>query len=52
MYEKFEVFMAVTVKNDVLWGVIPCGSCKNRCFGGTYCLHHQGGNNQGARNNV
>jgi hypothetical protein len=23
--------------------VIPRGSCKNRCFGGTYRLHHQGG---------
>jgi hypothetical protein len=21
---------------------MPCGSCKKRCFGGTYCLYHQG----------
>jgi hypothetical protein len=32
----------ITVKNDVLWDVTPCGSCKNRRFGGTYHLHHQG----------
>jgi uncharacterized protein with PIN domain len=30
----FEVFMAVTKKNAVFWDVTPCGSCKNRCFGG------------------
>jgi hypothetical protein len=23
------------VKNDVFWDVTPCGSCKNRRFGGT-----------------
>jgi hypothetical protein len=22
------------VKNGVFWDVTPCGSCKNRCFGG------------------
>jgi hypothetical protein len=27
--------MAVTMKNDVFWDVTPCGSCKNRSFGGT-----------------
>jgi hypothetical protein len=43
--------MAMTVKNAVLWDVTPCGACKNRCFGGTYCLHHQVDNRQG-RNNV
>jgi hypothetical protein len=32
---RFEVFTAVTMKNDVLWDVTPCGSCKNRRFGGT-----------------
>jgi hypothetical protein len=26
---RFEVFMMVTVKNAILWGVMPCGSCKN-----------------------
>jgi cytidine deaminase len=34
-YVKFEVFTAVTMKNGVLWDVTPCGSCKNRRFGGT-----------------
>jgi hypothetical protein len=34
-YVKFEVFKAVTMKNGVFWDVMPCGSCKNRRFGGT-----------------
>jgi hypothetical protein len=29
-----------------------CGSCKNRRFGGTHRLHHQGENNQGTRNTL
>jgi hypothetical protein len=36
----FEVFTAVTMKNAVIWDVTPCGSCKNRHFGGKYRLHH------------
>jgi hypothetical protein len=32
---RFEVFTAVTMKNGVFWVVTPCGSCKNRRFGGT-----------------
>jgi hypothetical protein len=32
---RFEVFTAVAMKNGVLWDVTPCGSCKNRSFGGT-----------------
>jgi hypothetical protein len=32
---RFEVFTAVTMKNDVFWDVTLCGSCKNRRFGGT-----------------
>jgi hypothetical protein len=32
---RFEVFTAVTMKNVVFWDVKPCGSCKNRRFGGT-----------------
>jgi hypothetical protein len=28
-YDRFEVFTAVTVKNAVFWGVMPCGSCRN-----------------------
>jgi hypothetical protein len=31
---RFEVFSAVTMKNCVFWDVTPCGSCKNRRFGG------------------
>jgi hypothetical protein len=33
--------MAVTMKNGVVWDVTPCGSCKNRRFGGTWRLLHQ-----------
>jgi hypothetical protein len=29
-----------TIKNRVFWDVTPCGSCKKRCFGGTYRLLH------------
>jgi hypothetical protein len=32
---RFEVFTAVTMNNGVFWVVTPCGSCKNRRFGGT-----------------
>jgi hypothetical protein len=31
---------------------MPCGSCKNRQFGGTYRMHHQSDKNRQARNNV
>jgi hypothetical protein len=37
--------MAMTMKNGVFWDVMPCGSCKNRRFGGTSHLHHQGDKN-------
>jgi hypothetical protein len=33
------------MKNGVFWDVTSCGSCKNRCFGGTYSLQHQGEKN-------
>jgi hypothetical protein len=36
----------VIVKNCVFWVVTPCGSCKNRCSGGTSRLHHQGDKNR------
>jgi hypothetical protein len=29
------------MKNAVFWDITPCGSCKNRCFGGTYRLYLQ-----------
>jgi hypothetical protein len=35
---RFEVFTAVTMENGVFWDVTPCGSCKNRHFGGTWCF--------------
>jgi hypothetical protein len=31
---RFEVFMAVTMKNAAFWDVTPCDSCNNRRFGG------------------
>jgi hypothetical protein len=31
---RVEVFTAVTMKNVVLWDITPCGSRKNRRFGG------------------
>jgi hypothetical protein len=31
---RFEVSTAVTMKNAMFWDVTPCGSCKNRRFGG------------------
>jgi hypothetical protein len=31
--------MFLGVKNGVLWDVTPCGSCKNRRFGGTWRLN-------------
>jgi hypothetical protein len=40
------------LKNSVSWDVTPCVSCKNRCFGGKFPLHHQGENNQRTNNNV
>jgi hypothetical protein len=40
------------VKNGVFWDVTPCGSCKNRRFGGTWCLFHQGDKNWWIRNNA
>jgi hypothetical protein len=32
---RFEVFTAVNMKNGDFGDVMPRGSCKNRCFGGT-----------------
>jgi hypothetical protein len=42
-YVRFEDLTEVTTKNAVFWDVTPCDSCKNRHFGWTYRLHHQGG---------
>jgi hypothetical protein len=35
----------INIKNGVFWVVTPCGSYKNRRFGGTWRLLHQGDNN-------
>jgi hypothetical protein len=40
-YVRFEVFTALTMKNVIFWNVMPCRSCVNRRFGGTYGLHLQ-----------
>jgi hypothetical protein len=36
----------VVMKNGVFWDVTPCGSCKNRRFGGTWRLLHQSDKNR------
>jgi hypothetical protein len=33
-------------ENGVFWVVTPCGSCKNRRFGGIWRLLHQGDKNR------
>jgi hypothetical protein len=35
------------MKNAVFWDMMSYGSCKNRCFEGTYRLHNEGESNQG-----
>jgi hypothetical protein len=42
---------SVSLKNAVFLDATPCGSCKNRRFGGTYRLHHQADKNRWTRNN-
>jgi hypothetical protein len=40
---RFDVFIAVTMKDAVFWDMtMLCSSFKNRSLGGTYCLHLQG----------
>jgi hypothetical protein len=36
---------SAVLKNGVFWDVMPCGSCKNRRFGLTWRLLHQGDKN-------
>jgi hypothetical protein len=38
--------LGTTLKNGVFWDVTPCGSCKNRRFGGSWPLLHQGDKNR------
>jgi hypothetical protein len=42
----------IAVNNGVFWVVTPCGSCKNRRFGETWRLLHQGNKNRWTRNNT
>jgi hypothetical protein len=51
-YVRAEVLTVLTKRNAVFWDDTPHGSCKNRRFGGTYCLHHKADKNWPARNNV
>jgi hypothetical protein len=53
-YVSFEVFTAVTMKNAVCWDITPCGSCKNRRFGGMCAsiIWETRNKNRGTRNNV
>jgi hypothetical protein len=41
MYVRFEVFMALIMKNAVFWDVTPYSSCMNRRFERICCLHLQ-----------
>jgi hypothetical protein len=41
-----ELQALLILKNGVFWVVTPCGSCKNRRFGGTWRLLHQGDKNR------
>jgi hypothetical protein len=37
---ELSVPYSLAIKNDLFWNVTPCGSCKNRRFGGTkYTLY-------------
>jgi hypothetical protein len=41
-FVRFEVSTAVTMMIIIFWEMTPCGSYKNRRFGGSYSLHLQG----------
>jgi hypothetical protein len=41
-YVRFEVSTAVTMMIIIFWEMTPCGSYKNRRFGGSYRLDLQG----------
>jgi hypothetical protein len=45
-YVRLEFFTAVIMQNGVFWDVTPCGSRKNRRFGGTQRLLHHGDKNR------
>jgi hypothetical protein len=39
-----------SLKSDVSWNVMPCGSCKNQCYGINRRHNHQGDKNRRAKN--
>jgi hypothetical protein len=40
---QFHVLTATSLKTVALWNITPCSLMEvDRCFRGTYCLHHQG----------
>jgi hypothetical protein len=43
---KYAIIKSTDMKNGVFWVVTPCGSCKNRRFGGTWRLLLQGDKNR------
>jgi hypothetical protein len=45
-YNELEIMQRNLLMNGVFWVVTPCGSCKNRRFGGTWRLLHQGDKNR------
>jgi hypothetical protein len=49
---SISVDVPIYLKNGVFWVVTPCGSCKNRRFGGTWRLLHQDDKNRRTRNNA
>jgi hypothetical protein len=44
--QNWDIKIGNRSKNGVFWVVTPCGSCKNRRFGGTWRLLHQGDKNR------
>jgi hypothetical protein len=42
----------MAIKNTVFLDGMPCGSLKNRRFGGMYHHHHLGGETRRVRSNV
>jgi hypothetical protein len=42
LHVRFEVSTAVPMMIIIFWEMTPCGSYKNRRFGGSYRLHLQG----------
>jgi hypothetical protein len=52
MLYKIADFHGCDYEEFHMWDVMPCGSCKSRRFGGTYCRNPHGDKNRGARNNI